>query len=100
MLILDNIQNKGNRKVGPFPKNSGNEATPNLVVDQTGYGLNPLGVVVAVISIGLGQTLVATKATIGVFNNNTTARESSVIGNIFGRTGFATRLLARTKGQV
>src|SRR6266849_5509590 len=78
----------------------GKQATPDLTIDQTRHSPNPLGVALAVVSIGLGQALITTDTVIGVLHDNAAARESGVVSHIFAGALFATRFLTWAEAQM
>src|SRR5664279_4245581 len=77
----------------------GRHPTGELAVDQAGHSAHPCRMLLAMLAVGLGQTLVAAQAVNRVFDANPTARKGMVIGHVLGWTGFAARLFVRTTAQ-
>src|SRR6266700_6608101 len=79
-------------------KKLGQQARSDLTIDQTGHRPNALGVVLAVVSVGLAKALITAQASIGVFDNNSTTREGGVVSDILLRAILASRLFAGAVG--
>src|SRR5271165_5284402 len=75
------------------------QPTSDLAINQAGYGAHPLGVVLAVVSVGLAQALVTAQSRIGILDDNPTAREGRIVGNVLGRTWLAAGLFVRAVAE-
>src|SRR4051794_946963 len=72
---------------------------PNLSIDQPGYGTRPGGVILAMMTIGLIQGLIAPHSSNAVFDHNPASRERLVIRDVLGWSVFAARFAARGGAQ-
>src|SRR5713101_7694091 len=82
----------------PRPPGLGHQARANLVINQASDSTDSSGVVTAVVSISLGDTLITAGTVQGILNNNAAARESGVVSHIIGRAVLAARFFARGVG--
>ena len=67
----------------------------DLPVRQTGDGADAGGVTVAVVAVGLGNSLVAARPTNRMLDPDPAAGERLIVRHVFVRPGLAARLAAR-----
>ena len=72
----------------------------DLPIDEPSNGVQAGVVTVPVVSVGLGEGLVAPDAADGVLDHDARARDLPVVGDVCGRAGLVARLLARDHHQL
>src|SRR3954468_2903503 len=97
--LLVNVRNKGGGQRAPSPAacSGAYERSKSMIqvsIDEAGDGTNAGSMGLPVVTILLGQGLVASQASDGVLDGDTLGSKRGVVGDVLGRSGLLAGLAA------